>query len=135
MAASYKHFRDCVSHHFFFVHLGSFQVMPVQDLSRAMSIATEVLRSISFFLAFISIFTDEWLLIDVPSSQPSPHESITDPHWTKEALFGLFSVLLVVLIPCIGLLFKAWLARRRGTKLWKGNPNSMLADQVSSLQY
>jgi hypothetical protein len=103
--------------------------MPVLDLSTEMQMTAVVLRGMSVDqLSIQALLTSA----AVPSVQSSSNESIADPNWTKEALFGLFSVLLVVLLPCIGLLFKVWLARRRGAELWRRNLNSTCTDLTPS---
>jgi len=50
--------------------------------------------------------------IDV-DAQAHDELSITQPQWSKEALFGLLSILVVILLPALGLLLRICIAKYR----------------------
>ena len=55
----------------------------------------------------------------IPTSTGTSSYSIASSPWTKEALFGLISILVAVLVPCIGMLVKDVLSKHRTTGWWK----------------
>jgi len=50
--------------------------------------------------------------ISETSSTDSTNLNPRSPAWSKEALFGLLGVLVVVIVPCIGLLLRFYFARQ-----------------------
>lgn len=50
-----------------------------------------------------------FLVTTVPSS--APEYSLADGNWSKEVLFGLLGLILIVVVPCIGVLLKLCLSR------------------------
>jgi len=44
-------------------------------------------------------------------SSSAPEHSLADGSWSKEALFGLLGLILIVAVPCIGVLLKLCLFR------------------------
>ena len=58
-------------------------------------------------------------------TEPDPIDAIASSHWSKESLFALLGVLTVVLVPCVGILLKTWLARRRAPRFRRRDLNGM----------
>lgn len=55
-------------------------------------------------------------LATISALTPTPDQTITDPEWSKESLFALLGVVIVVLIPCLGMLLKMVIVKRRASK-------------------
>jgi hypothetical protein len=56
------------------------------------------------------------------------------PTWSKEALFGLLGVLVVIIVPCVGLLLKYCLFKRGWLKLWRSkSPGNVTHDLLVTM--